>query len=505
MANSDYIIRPASNGFCPTASLASAIGALQTAVVMQNYSSSIPDGIRIGMAALIDDEIVKVVARSVDNLTLGRGCCDTVPAPHAAGAIIWFFDDSYGNDTTEYGATETISVKLLPRTYSGGQMTVEQSPPRQTTFSWRFFRPYPPGLVEINGDPFVNLKTLTQDGDSSLTLTWAHRNRVTQSDVLIDHEQATIAPEAGTTYSLEVRRSSDDVVLFSETGITAETWTRTRANLISDFAVTGGMHNGYVMLWSRRDGYDSYQKYRIDFRLNASNPVSRDLALSYSIAAPGGSYPAASAFDVLFKFEEADGATSMANSGTAAVSITGDGSRRVSHTKSKFGSGSLRLQTAVGGVLAVTDAAFTRGPAESMTVGCWVRPDEGAAFEKYIQIDLRYPTAQMKVSFTSGLDYIAVQVQGANVSGVALAESYPVPDANRFYHLEVGFVGNNAYLFIDGVLLNTATLTTLVGSSGGQLILSSVSNALPAYFDNLYVIHGTCVHTTSFTPPGDFA
>jgi hypothetical protein len=85
MANSDYVIRAGSNGFCPTASLAADITALQTAVVMQSYSSPIPNGIRIGMAAMIDDEIVKVVSRSVDNLVLGRGCCDTVPAPHAAG------------------------------------------------------------------------------------------------------------------------------------------------------------------------------------------------------------------------------------------------------------------------------------------------------------------------------------------------------------------------------------------------------------------------------------
>jgi hypothetical protein len=269
MAHSDYIPRGLGLPFCPTARLASAVGALDTTATMTGYVSPIAEGIRIGMAAMIEDEIVVVTARAGNVLTLGRGTCDTVPAPHPSNATIFFFDDSVGSDDRQYVATESVGIKPLPRTNSGAPVAVEASPPEGITFNWRFHRPYPPGLVRVNGSPFTSVTDLSLAAPN-LVLTWTHRDRIVQQDQLLDHAQASVGPEAGTTYRVGVYRTSDNALLRSvDIGLVA-TWTYTRATAIADFGLSGVDIPGYVTLESRRDGLSSWQRYRIDFVAKAS-------------------------------------------------------------------------------------------------------------------------------------------------------------------------------------------------------------------------------------------
>jgi hypothetical protein len=265
MANSDYTIRSQPHGFCPVATLAASLTPLATGVAIANYVSPIPDGIRLGMAALIDNEIVVVTGIAGSNLTIGRGCCDTVPAAHSSGARIWFFDDSISNDGVEYGATETISVKLLPRTTSQGHIPVAYAPPNGKTFNRRFIRPYPPGLVTVNGAPFPGNHVLN-DSTPTLAIAWAHRNRVTQQDVLVDHAQASITPEVGTTYTARVYNASD-VLVRTQAGLAGGPWNYTLAQAKSDLSIASGSPPtpGYITLVAVRDGYESFQGYRIDF------------------------------------------------------------------------------------------------------------------------------------------------------------------------------------------------------------------------------------------------
>lgn len=284
MANSDYITRQSSFGFCPTAELSGGIGALTTAVTMANFSASFADAIRIGMAALIDDEIVSIDARSGNSLTIGRGCCDTVARPHADGALIWFFDDSLGRDEVEYAGSEVISVKVLPKTLSSSAVPIEYSPPKQVNFNFRFARPYPPGLVKVNGANFDTNPTM-QAGTNRITLTWAHRNRITQQDQLIPYGHASISPEAGTTYVARVYRD-DDVLVRTSLPINALTWFYDWGSAAWDSGYHAGMKTGYVLLSSVRDGLESFQSYRIDFQydaLNAPQPYGLGFRLGESV------------------------------------------------------------------------------------------------------------------------------------------------------------------------------------------------------------------------------
>ena len=281
MANSDYTARNQTFGFCPYALLAAPIAPLQDTVVITGLRSPFPNGIRAGRAAMIGSgitaEIVVVEAFSGNNLTLGRGCCDTVPRAHAANTVIWFFDDSIARDVEEYTATETIGLKVLPRTLSGGVVPIPESPARPLVFNSRFARPYPPGDVRINGNPFTATHTLGE-ASSPLVLTWKHRDRITQADSLIKHETTDIGPEAGTTYLVEVLNSSGSVVR-TEPVASGTSWSYSAAAAQADLGGTTG--TGSIRLWSVRDTLLSWQAYVIPFTLVQS--MSRDRALTWNI------------------------------------------------------------------------------------------------------------------------------------------------------------------------------------------------------------------------------
>ncbi len=283
MANSDYTVRAGGYGFCPFAFLAAPIGALHSNATMVGYTSPLSDGIRIGMAAMIGTEIVEIKGRTGNELLIGRGCCDTIPAPHDAGSIIAFFDDSIANDGIEYGGTETIAVKVLPRTTSAPYLLVENSPPQQVTFNFRFLRPYPPGLVRVNGNAWI-LDHLISNL-SNFNLTWAHRDRLTQEDLLVDHMQPNIGPEVGTTYRVQIFKA-DNTLVRSTAGISADNWVYPWATAVLDFGVGSGLHAGYATLTAVRDALDSFQQYRIDFTLDADS-----WGLGYKLGARLGGVP----------------------------------------------------------------------------------------------------------------------------------------------------------------------------------------------------------------------
>lgn len=132
-------------------------------------------------------------------VTFGRGCLDTVPAPHAAGAGVLFWSESSGSDGVEYIAGEAIDVKLRPRTGKGA-LSVSAAPVDVVQFDQRALRPYPPGKLQVNGQYRT---ALYADG---VSVSWANRDRVSQTTgVFDDFTQGDIGPENGVRYVVTVR------------------------------------------------------------------------------------------------------------------------------------------------------------------------------------------------------------------------------------------------------------------------------------------------------------
>jgi len=210
----------AGNGdFCPSATVVSALTVTTSSITLANAVDL--DLVEAGGYAVIDNEYVLV--SSIDALagtaTISRGILDTVPAEHLAGARVWFSDGFSGFSTTEYTDSETVDVKLLPIT-STGELDISIAPVDSLTMGQRQFRPYPPGKVLTNGSAYPDWI----DGTATLSITWAHRDRLLQTAYLVTQDEASIGPEAGVTYTLRIYGQNDDLISTS-TGLSGTSFT----------------------------------------------------------------------------------------------------------------------------------------------------------------------------------------------------------------------------------------------------------------------------------------
>lgn len=273
MAVADYDIRGVGE-ITPSALLNGTIGEGARAIGVSNYS--VHDGVQpaVGMGIMIDGEIMVITAVNMPVLGVSRGCADTIPAAHSFGTKIWFITEATGSDDREYMATEQIGVKVLMKS-SSSTMGVANSPPNTLTFNQRFARPYPPGNVMVNNRPFYSsfALNLTQQ---SLDVSWAHRDRITQGDTLQGHDVGSIGPEVGTTYRLRVFDQADNLVRSIE-AIEGTSVSYGIFDAIGDLDIDLGSDEdfrGYMLLDSVREGFTSWQAYRMNFTANAVSLVS---------------------------------------------------------------------------------------------------------------------------------------------------------------------------------------------------------------------------------------
>lgn len=107
---------------------------------------------------------------------------------------------------------------------------------------------YPPGDVKLNGERYP------QEIAGDLGNPWAHRDRLLQSDALIDLRQPSVGPEPGTTYAVELYDAASSTL--RETGISTTT-----AVVPSTFA-----SDNRLELYSVRDEQQSWQRQVLRFR-----------------------------------------------------------------------------------------------------------------------------------------------------------------------------------------------------------------------------------------------
>lgn len=238
--------------FAPHAVLAASIGQAVTSTI--SYHSEVDiDLVAVGSYAYIDDEAVAITAinTTAKTLTINRGVLDTVPAAHAAGSRIWFADGFQGVDPTEYATGETVNARLLTVT-GRGTLSLAEAPTDSLAMNRRQNRPYPPGDMRMNGVAYPQVVS----GD--LVITWAHRDRLSQTVSLTPQSAASIGPEPGTTYTVRVRDRNGTVVR-TQTGLAATSWTWTVAAAATDAATAGDRVT--VEVESVRDGLASWQAH----------------------------------------------------------------------------------------------------------------------------------------------------------------------------------------------------------------------------------------------------
>jgi hypothetical protein len=239
-------------GFCPIGLLSAAYPAATPATDATGFTLTLAGQVDLDalesvsaaemvngkILALIDQEIVSIQTvtpnsdGSVSFSGIMRGVCDTVPADHASGATVFFI--SQGTATTKptpYLTDGTREAKLLPMNAFGEFPITSASYDAVNTRS-RAARPYPPGCLQINGNPY-GTRPSTIIGD--ITLTWKSRNRLTQTvaGALVAQDAGDIAGEAGQVFDIYVF-AADAVQIRTALGVALETWTYTSAQRLAD-------------------------------------------------------------------------------------------------------------------------------------------------------------------------------------------------------------------------------------------------------------------------------
>lgn len=203
------------DAYTPNANLANAIDHEDSVdIELSTFDFFIFDNDFSCLYAYIDDEIVRIDSLTeptgVDpaKITIGRGCLDTVPAPHAAGARIWFAQNYSAWDSTEYQETTTLDIKLLSQTSLGTFPITSATAIPFGPLGARHFKPYPPANVK-QGPGNVNYPSNIY-GDNATRVNWVDRNRLQQTTIsIMDFFDAGITVEPGVTYTLRFLGEAD--------------------------------------------------------------------------------------------------------------------------------------------------------------------------------------------------------------------------------------------------------------------------------------------------------
>jgi hypothetical protein len=246
--SNDYL-NQATGEWCPTGTITSSMPLEQGPTSVTLATSIDLDLVGYGQAAFIDDEMVRVESYSPTTgvVSFARGCGDTVPAAHAAGARVWFYETFEAMDPNEWANGETVDAKFRTIT-SDTLLAIGSSPGGSVTMANRAIRPYPPGQFKVNSAYYPATVPVGTD----ITVSWVHRDRVGQQDQLVDTTAATIGPEAGTTYTLEVINATTSTTITTVTGISGTSTTVLVATL-------GAATDIRLKLKAVRDGLDSRQ------------------------------------------------------------------------------------------------------------------------------------------------------------------------------------------------------------------------------------------------------
>lgn len=202
-----------SGGFMPASTLTEAISEAGTVSFDVVNNDSLRQVVA-GSLCLVGTELMRVdnmvISGSNVTMTVGRGCLDTVPEKHNVGTSILFYDGFAQHDPTTYTAGEAIDGKILPKT-SEGRLSLDDATTESVTLASRAIRPYPVGNLAMDGE-------ITPTGimAESVAVTWAHRDRTLQLTTSVeDYEDASIGPETGVEYTVEIRAILEREDLFS--------------------------------------------------------------------------------------------------------------------------------------------------------------------------------------------------------------------------------------------------------------------------------------------------
>lgn len=545
-AGGDFTRKDDAGAFCPSGKLKAAVDALAT--VIELSSATRLSEVALGSAALIDDEIVRVdvIDLAASKITLGRGCADTVPAAHAKDARVFFFDDFSSVDSTEYTAGVTANAKLLTRTASG-VLGADMAPSDALVFGSRAARPYPPAGLKVNG-----MAVPAEPIKGKFTLSWVHRNRLTQADQLVDALAGSLTPEEGVTYALtgsvngqelltqsaitghevEITMPGNGVakVIVRAECLSLQSWQAASISFdyLGALAVTGVLpamvigkaYSGSLQgsggtppyTWSLGTGFPP--GISIDAATGAmrgtpttAGQYSFDVTVTDSASASVVSHQTVEVFDdaywskvrSLLHFDGTNASTVMKDE--KGKVWTANAGAKLDTAQAKFGGASLLLN----GTTDYLSTPYVAGhfdPVNDHTIEAWVRPSSSKRHTLYDFSAGSSGSFGHYCAILANGRFQAVYGTSAGWSVAVTTNSVPL---NEWTHLAITKSGNVVRLFIGGVLQITHTLAGRVAPNAAPPVLgkdgSDATRHFQGWVDDFRYTDGVARYIANFTPP----
>ena len=206
-----------------------------------------------GSLIQIGAEILQVVSAVGTAITVIRGVLDTVPLKHTASDYILRLSTNSIPSFTPYFDGETVDFKLATKN-TLGVLPLAEAGITSLTLEGRMHKPYPPANLKYNNTywPTTLTKTALDIGGGVLQLpvSYATRNRLTQTAAPIGFYEGSLITEPNVLYSTEARLTEGGSLIDSvlNTSLTSIILVLTGMADRADITITS---------WSTRDGFSS--------------------------------------------------------------------------------------------------------------------------------------------------------------------------------------------------------------------------------------------------------
>ncbi|MFJ2711642.1 phage tail protein [Pseudomonas sp. NPDC087346] len=154
------------------------------------------------------------VAGNSTTVNLGlvnRGLFNTQPLAHPAGARAWAVSEGFGVTDWQYAKSESVSLRMLPRTQTG-VLDVDEAVVHSYSVAGANLAPWTPGRVRVNGLEGRQISGVA-------TVTWRRRDGALPAVVFNGNDETQVTDA---TYQVVVK--SGGSVVKTVSGITGESW-----------------------------------------------------------------------------------------------------------------------------------------------------------------------------------------------------------------------------------------------------------------------------------------
>lgn len=184
--------------------------------------------------------------------TVLRGVHDTIPEAWDTGTPVCQLIEAAGDtDPSERLAGAALDYNFLPETQLG-RLNLSASTTHTFTPSERPHLPLRPANVQIDGNGFGHTQYLHPSVPTTVTITWADRNRFDEDAIVPAWDDTPTTPEAGQSVTIRAYGSGETVPEFEVTGLTGGTYDLDLSNLLA--------HRFYdIVVSSERDGLESFR------------------------------------------------------------------------------------------------------------------------------------------------------------------------------------------------------------------------------------------------------